>query len=359
MSPSTPSNYKIYFAGYKGPVVNVFTWYAGRFAGQHISSGLSSASTCQASSYCNYNSGEPNGDPCSGGSHGSVANSLMMLYNYKWNDVPAGGCTGLYNGIFCERSLSTLAADCVVANSVGVVNGSYAPNCTCICKPGYRGPKCQISSTTFTYNGFEHAGFCEGYTLNASASQARCKAQGQAWNLASIPDATVDAALRAMSLQNMWVGGAYDSTASMYRWLYGRRAGVYFSTSSGASVNGRWERCAWVGRAGRTAVCAMRASCLERAITYCGSDDSCAFPVTDHYIGSYLSVWNSVCSVADHLAAGRLCCVGGAGGFRGSRFDGCTSGGSYSLPCMWGGHTKLMTLPVGSGRFVRPSFWCM
>ena len=244
--PSGPGTTRGYIGGYSYPGFDYSTlnfyyvWYAGRFQGQPVSQGLAPNTACL--SYCNYAGGEPNGaGPCAGNSYQEHA---LELYNTgTWNDLSPEGCAGYtFSTALCERSLCTVAADCVAANTVSVSN-SYAPDCTCTCKTGFRGPRCQIPSTSITISGVEYAGNCDPNPLNAPTAQTRCKAMGSGWNLASIPSSAVDAAIRGMSMYTMWTGGTRNDPSSNYIWQYGRRAGVVFTTSSGC-VSGMY--CNWL-----------------------------------------------------------------------------------------------------------------
>lgn len=125
-----------------------YIWYAGRYKGELISQGYG-PSTCDF--YCNYYPGEPNGATCSGNAYREHA--LEMYASGLWNDIHETGCPGdTYSAVVCERSACTVAADCYAAGTSSV-SGSYSPDCTCNCKSGYRGGKCQVLDTTVSADG--------------------------------------------------------------------------------------------------------------------------------------------------------------------------------------------------------------
>ena len=216
-----------------------FMWYGGRYRGKGISVGLS-PSTC-LQSYCNYYPGQPSG----------ANEQLLQMYDTTggWNDInlawtgPNHACTGSEcNAVICERSLCSISADCIASGTLSVSN-SYSPDCTCTCKAGYRGAKCQMVSDEVSVGGTTYSGYCEKDTLNTATAQARCVALGDGWQLASIPSPEADAAIRGLSSWNMWTGGAYNSAANSWGWQYGRMAGKAFSSGSTclAGVHCNWN----------------------------------------------------------------------------------------------------------------------
>ena len=248
-----------------------FIWYAGRYKGELISQG-DSPSRCLGG-YCNYKGGEPSSSPCGGGNPGRE-NALEMYSGGSWNDIPQSGCNGNYRSVICERSACTVAADCYAAGSSSV-SGAYSPDCTCHCRSGYRGAKCQVLDKTANIDGTDYAVFCESSRLSASDSQAKCLALGSGWNLASIPSAAVDNLLSGLTADTMWTGGTYDSSMDMYKWQYGRLAGLYFAKGPSSktcltTIAGETMYCNWQSGSPNRATCGDN-SAVENDVAKKGS----------------------------------------------------------------------------------------
>ena len=247
-----------------------YIWYGGRFKGELISLAYS-PSTCMF--YCNYAEYEPNGATCDGNSYRESA--LQIYTTGLWNDIHETGCPGdPYPAVICERSSCTVAADCYAAGTASV-SGSYAPDCTCNCKSGYRGGKCQVLATTVSDSGTDYAAFCESSILSASQAQAKCVALGTGWNLASIPSATVDNLLSGLTADTMWTGGAYDTSMNLYKWQYGRLAGLFFANGPSSktcltTIAGETMYCNWQSGSPNRATCGDN-SAVENDVVKKGS----------------------------------------------------------------------------------------
>ena len=121
----------------------------------------------------------------------------------------------------------TTTDNCVAANTASA-SGDTSSGCTCNCKAGFRGPKCQVNSSTVVVDKTEYSFWCETYAMNPVTANSLCAARGQGWTLGSVPDANVNAAIYTMSSVNVWTGGTYNSNTGNYYWQFGRYAGRPF-----------------------------------------------------------------------------------------------------------------------------------
>lgn len=307
-STTTGLSFQGYIGGYyPSPSFNVapnmLVWYGGRFRGTRISKGIGTP-TCLGT-YCNYRSGEPTTSQCTA-EDGTILRerSLVMYSDGTWNDLNPEGCPD-YSTIagICERSACSIQVDCVAANTASI-SGVYSPSCTCTCKAGYRGAKCQVLDTTVTANGISYGAWCDASPMNASVAQSRCAGQGSGWTLASIPTSGVDAMIRGLTTDSMWTGGTYMEGVDKFKWQYGRSGDLYFSSGLNST-----EKCAenmycnWQPSQPDRADC-LDGSALEKDVIVRGSEWSSGQQWDDMWANGcgLQSAYNVNCYVCERSA---------------------------------------------------------
>ena len=151
------------------------------------------------------------------------------------NDLNCGNTRGYY---MCERSACRFGTDCSAIGTVpladGGMQGDYYPNCTCTCKPGFTGPRCDI----VRYN-HPHGLYVSEYTLTcpypmspSRAVKEGCSNRGPGWQLASFPYRGAYEAAFVMlkpDYHTSYIGartaaGLTEADAKKWQWTNGRLA---------------------------------------------------------------------------------------------------------------------------------------
>ena len=212
-------------------------WSAGRLKGLQFSQGattltynynpVGAATSTMKMSY--WGTGEPNN---------WMNNERCMTFNSNLpsaNDLSCDSTRLAY--YMCERSACRFGTDCSAIGTVpladGGMQGDYYPNCTCKCKEGFIGPRCD----TIRYP-HPHGLYVSEYTITCPFPMSPSRAvkegcnRGPGWQLASFPDrASYEAAFvilkpdyRATYIGARTAQGVSQADASRWEWTSGRLA---------------------------------------------------------------------------------------------------------------------------------------